>query len=192
MDMIGRAKGIIMQPAKTWTEIKEETTTISDLYKSYAVILAAIPAIAQFIGYGLIGYSVLGIHIQYGIGRAIGYAILYYILSLVGIYIVAFVADALAPNFGSKKNIINAFKAVTYSMTPSWIGGIFYIIPSLSPLAILAGLYSLYLFYLGLPNLMETPKEKSIGYVVVVIVVTIVVYIVIGAVVGGIFTPAMY
>lgn len=58
-------------------------------------------------------------------------------------------------------------------MTPGWVGGIFYIIPSLSILAILAGLYGLYLFYLGLPLLMETPKEKSLGYVIVVIIVTI-------------------
>jgi hypothetical protein len=100
---------------------------------------------------------------------------------------VALIADAIAPSFGSNKNILNAFKAVVFSMTPAWLGGIFYLIPSLSILALLAGLYGLYLFYLGLPILMETPKEKSLGYVVVVIIVTIVVYIVIGAITGAIF-----
>lgn len=103
MDLVERAKSIILKPAQTWTEIKEEKATISELYTSYAMILAAIPAIASLIGYGLIGHSVLGIHIQWGIGRAFGYAILYYILSLIGIYIDAWIADALAPSFGSKK-----------------------------------------------------------------------------------------
>jgi hypothetical protein len=101
--------------------------------------------------------------------------------------VVALIADALAPSFGSNKNILNAFKAVVYSMTPGWIAGILYIFPPLSVLAILAGLYGIYLFYLGLPTLMETPKEKALGYVVVVIIVTIVVYVVIGAVSGAIF-----
>lgn len=189
MDLLGRTKSIILKPSQTWLEIKEEKTTISELYTSYAAILAAIPAVAvaQLIGYGLIGHSVLGTHIRWGIGRAFGYAILFYILSLMGIYVVALITDALAPSFGSKKNILNAFKTVVFSMTPGWVGGIFYIIPPLSILAILAALYGIYLFYLGLPVLMETPKEKSIGYVVIVIVLTFVVNIVIGAIAGAIF-----
>ncbi len=188
MDLVERVKGIILKPSRTWPEIKEETITISELYTSYAMILAAIPAVASLIGYGVIGHSAFGMYVRWGIGRALGYAILYYVLSLIGVYIDALIIDALAPSFGSKKNILNAFKTVVFSMTPGWLGGIFYIIPSLSILAILAGLYGLYLFYLGLPLLMETPKEKSLGYVIVVIVVTIVVNLVIGAITGAIFS----
>ncbi len=187
MNLVERSKNIILKPSQTWLEIKDEKATISELYTSYAMILAAIPAIAQLIGYGLIGHSILGAHIRWGIGRAFGYAILFYILSLVGVYVVALITDALAPSFGSKKNTLNAFKTVVYSMTPGWVGGIFYIIPQLSVLAFLAALYGIYLFYLGLPALMETPKEKTIGYVVVVIVLTFVVNIVIGAIAGAIF-----
>jgi len=188
MDIIGRVKSIILKPSQTWIEVKEEKMSISELYSSYAVILAAIPAVAQLIGYGLIGHSVLGVHFRWGIGRAFGQALIFYVLSLVSIYVVAVITDALAPSFGSKKNILNAFKAVAFSMTPGWVGGIFYIIPSLSILAVLTGLYGIYLFYLGLPVLMDTPKEKSIGYIVVVIIVTIVVHVVIGTVAGAIFT----
>lgn len=189
MDLRDRIKSIILKPSQTWLEIKEEKTTISELYTSYAAILAAIPALASLIGYGLIGHSAFGMYVRWGIGRAFGYAIIYYVLSLIGIYIVALITDALAPSFGSKKNILNAFKTALYSMTPGWIGGIFYIIPSLSVLAILAGLYGFYLFYLGLPLLMETPKQKSLGYVVVVIVISIVVHVVIGVLSGTIFSP---
>jgi len=187
MNIVERAKNIILKPSETWTEIQAEQMSISDLYKSYVVILAVIPAVASLIGYGVIGHSAFGMHVRWGIGRAFGYAILYYVLTLVGIYVDALIADALAPNFGGKKNILNAFKAVVYSMTPGWVGGIFHIIPSLSILAILAALYGIYLFYLGLPLLMETPKEKSLGYVVVVIIVTFVINIIIGAITGSLF-----
>ncbi len=187
MDLVERAKGIILNPSQTWSVIKEEKSTITELYTSYAAILAAIPAVAQLLGYGLIGYSVLGVHYRLGIGSAFGHALLNYILSLVGIYAVALIADALAPRFGSEKNILNAFKAVVYSMTPGWIGGIFHIIPALAVLSLLAALYGIYLFYLGLPLLMNTPKKKSIGYVIAVIVVTFIVNMVIGAITGGIF-----
>lgn len=187
MNIVERTKSIILKPSETWQEIKTEQVTIGELYKSYAVVLAAIPAIAQFIGNGLIGYSFMGTHIRMGLGSALGSALFSYAMSLIGLYIVALVADALAPSFGSSKNITNAFKAVVYSMTPSWVAGILYIIPPLSLLVIIAVIYGLYLFYLGLPLLMETPKEKALGYVIVVIVITIVIYIVIGFITGMVF-----
>lgn len=138
MNLVERAKGIILKPSETWAEIKAEQISISDLYKSYAVILAAIPAIAQFIGSSVIGYSFMGAHFRMGISNTLGSAIVSYILSLIGIYIVAIIADALAPTFGSTKNITNAFKAVVYSMTPSWVAGVLFIFPPLSILAIIA------------------------------------------------------
>ncbi len=187
MNLVERAKNIILKPSQTWPEIKDEQITIPELYTSYAVILALTPAVASLIGYGLIGHSAFGIYVRWGVGKAFGYAILYYILSLVGIYLVALITDALAPSFGSNKNILNAFKTVAYSMTPGWVGGIFHIIPSLSALSIIASLYGIYLFYLGLPVLMETPKEKLPGYVVVVIIVTFVVNFIIGAIAGSLF-----
>ncbi len=128
MNIVERAKNIILKPSKTWAEIKEEQMSIGEVYLSYAIILAAIPAIAQFIGNALIGYSVMGITFRMGIVNAFGYSIVFYVLSLVGVYILALIANALAPSFGSEQNLSNAFKAVTFSMTPSWIAGVLYII----------------------------------------------------------------
>ncbi len=189
MNLVDRAKGIILKPSETWAEIKTEQVSISDLYKSYAVILTAIPAIAQFVGSSIIGYSFMGTHIRMGIGNAFVLAIVSYVLSLVAIYVVALIADALAPSFGSQKNITNAFKAVVYSMTPAWVAGVLYIVPNLSVLVLIAGLYGIYLFYLGLPLMMDTPKEKALGYVIVVVVVTFVINLAIGAIASAIFGP---
>jgi len=189
MNIVERAKNIILKPSETWTKIKAEEVSISDLYKSYVVILAAIPAIAQFIGNGFIGYSVLGMPFKMGITGALASAVVSYVLSLVAIYVEALIADALAPSFGSQKNITNAFKAVAYSMTPAWVAGVFYILPNLWPLVLIASLYGIYLLYLGLPLMMDTPKEKALGYVIVVVVVTFIINFAIGAIVGAIFTP---
>ena len=63
----------------------------------------------------------------------------------------------------------------------------FLIIPPLSPITMLVSLYGLYLLYLGLPILMETPKDKAMGYVIVTIVVSIVVSFVAGTVSGALF-----
>jgi hypothetical protein len=67
-------------------------------------------------------------------------------------------------------------KVAVYANTPNWIASILFIFPSLSPIVMIASLYSLYLLYLGLPVLMETPKEKVVAYIIVVIIVSIIVF----------------
>ncbi len=184
MNLVERVKEIILKPQETWGMIKTEETTIKDLFTSYACILALIPAIATFIGMSLIGSSFMGMSYRVPIGTGLVHAILQYVLTLVGIYVVAFVIDALAPNFESKKDMLAAMKVAVYAFTPAWIAGILGIIPMLSVLAVLASLYGLYLFYVGLPILMETPKEKVLGYFIVVIVVTIIVWVLVGVFAG--------
>jgi hypothetical protein len=187
MNIVQRVKDIILKPTDTWAEIKTEQVTIKELYTSYAVILAAIPPIASFIGMSLLGVYRVAVSYRVPLGWGISHALVSYILSLVGLYVVALIIDALAPNFGSKKNQVNAMKVAVFSWTPSWIAGVLMIIPPLSPLAILLSLYSLYLFYLGLPILMETPKDKAMGYFIVTILVSIVVFIVIGVISNSLF-----
>jgi len=187
MNIVQRVKDILLKPKETWQEIKEEPATVSELYTSYAVWLAAIPAIASFIGLSLIGFSALTFHYRMPLVRGLSHAVVSYILTLVGIYIVALIIDALAPSFGSQKNQVKAMKVVVYSWTASWISGILMIIPALSPIMMLCSLYSLYLFYLGLPVLMETPKEKALGYFIITIIVSLVVFILIGTISSQLF-----
>jgi hypothetical protein len=188
MNLVERAKEIILKPQETWEKLKGEETTIKDLYTSYACILALIPAIANFIGMSLIGSSFMGISFRVPIGTGLLHAILQYVLTLVGIYVVAFIIDALAPSFDSKKNMVAAMKVAVYASTPAWIAGILGIIPMLGILAIIASLYGLYLFYVGLPILMETPKEKVLGYFIVVIVVAVIVSVLVGVFAGLVVT----
>lgn len=181
MDLLQRTKDIMLRPRETWLEIRDEATTIPDLFKSYAAVLAAIPAVGHLIGNLLVGYSFMGGHFRMGFGRALGGAVVSYVLSLVGVYIVAMVTDWLAPTFSSERGMLNALKAVVYSMTPSWMAGILYVVPVLSPLSILAAIYGVYLFYTGLPVLMRTPPQKTVMYLVAVVVVSVVLSLIIGA-----------
>jgi hypothetical protein len=187
MDIVQRVKEITLKPKDTWPVIKTEQATIKELYTSYAVILAAIPPIASFIGLSLIGISMLGVHYRTSFAMGISHAVVSYVLSLIGIYVVAQIIDALAPSFGSQKNLVNAFKVAVFSWTPSWVAGILFIIPALSPLAVLISLYSLYIFYLGLPIMMDTPTDKALGYFVVTILLSIIIFILIGTVSRALF-----
>jgi Yip1 domain len=190
MNLVDRAKNILLKPKDEWQVIAGETATVKDLYLNYAMILAAIPAIATFIGGSVIGHSFLGVSYRVPMVTGIAGMIVQYLLGLGSIYVLALVIDALAPNFGGEKNFIQAFKVAVFSATASWLAGIFYMIPGLGILAIV-GLYSLYLLYVGLPVLMKSPADKAMGYTVVVIICAIVIFVIIGVISGIVGGGAM-
>ena len=189
MDIVQRVQSIILKPKEEWVKIKAEPSTVAGLFTSYAMILAAIPAVFQFLGNILVGrrLPMVGVF-RWSIGRALGNAVVSYVFALITVYLFALIINELAPNFGSAKNITSALKLSVYSMTPGWVAGIFYIIPGLWILGILASLYGLYVLYLGFDTpMMETPKDKVVGYMGVSIVVVIVLYVVFSLILGGIF-----
>jgi hypothetical protein len=177
MNLVERAKKIILEPKTEWGVIAGEQPNIGQIFMGYVLPLALIPTIASIIGFGLVGR---GGFTSFSYGLAM--AIVQLISAFFVVYLAAFVIDFLAPNFGSQKNLGRAVQLVAYSYTPAWVAGIFNIIPALSWIVILASLYSLYLLYLGLAPTMKTPQDKVVVYLVVSIIVLIIVYAVIGAI----------
>jgi len=185
--LIARVKAILATPKTEWPVIGAEPATIADLYRNYIVILAALPAIAGFIKGSFIGYGAFGIHYRTPVGAGITSMVIGYALSLVLVYVMALIVDALAPTFGGQKNQVQALKNVAYAYTASWVAGIGLIIPGLGWLiALVGGIYSIYLFYLGLPSTMRCPPEKAGGYTAVSIIIAVVLGWIVALVVAGI------
>ena len=181
MNLVDRAKNLILTPAAEWDRISAETHTVQGLYTGWIMILAAIPAIAAFVGYSIIGIGVFGSSYRVPLVSGLASAIATYLLTLGSVYVFALVIDALSPTFGGEKNFMQAFKVAAFAPVASWLAGVFSILPALSILGLL-GLYSLYLLYVGLPRLMKTPAEKALPYTVVTILVGIVISVVAGSV----------
>ena len=183
MNLVERIKNILLSPAAEWETIKKEDYMVSDLFTQYALKLAAIPALAGLIGFTLFGYS-------YGFGSYrppfsanLKWAISMYVMSIIGVYILALIIDVLAPSFGSKKHLPTSMKVVVFAYTAAWVGGIFSLIPALSILGAIASIYSLVLLYKGLQIVKEVPQNKMVGYFVAVIIASLIVYGVTGAII---------
>ncbi len=181
MNLVERAKSLILTPAAEWDKISTEPHTVQELYTGWIMILAAIPAIAGFIGSSIVGVGAFGYSYRVPIVNGIAHTIASYLLSLGTVYVFALIIDGLAPTFGGEKNFGQAFKVAAFTPVASWLAGIFHLLPALSILSIL-GLYSLYLLYVGLPRLMKSPPEKAVAYTAVVVVIAIVISIVVGLV----------
>jgi len=166
MDVVQRVQAILLRPREEWLKIKGEPTSVASLFTSYAMVLAAVPAAAQFVGRLLFRSEIPFARVpNWTFGRALASAVVSYLASLALVYLFAFTINTLAPNFSSVPHISNAMKLAVYSMTPFWVAGLLYIVPRLGVVVALAGFYGLYLLYLGFEApVMETPREKALGF----------------------------
>lgn len=187
MAIVERIKNILTKPAREWQVIKDEHQATMDLFRGYVAPLAAIPAIAGFIGSVFIGYRLFNQTYRVGFFEGLGQAIIMYLLTFVLIFVLGLVIDKLAGTFNGRPDQSQALKVAVYSYTPGWVAGIFLLIPSLAWIHTLASLYGVYLLYLGLGELMETPKDKALVYTAAVVVAAIVLALIIGAISAALF-----
>jgi hypothetical protein len=186
--VIQRARALLVSPRTEWPVIAAEPATVQDLYREYIMILAAIPPICQFVKTSILGYGWHGFRIyRLGVGAGLTAAIVEYVVSLLGVYVLAVIIEALAPNFAGESNRIQALKVAGYSYTASWIAGCAQILPGLYGLVALAGaIYSVYLLYLGLPSTMKVLPERAGGYTAVTVIVALILGWIIAVITGGI------
>lgn len=168
--MINQAIKVLTKPKQALREVSTQSITRENIIIYLAII--GIPSfIGMLIGYGFLWYTVRYGTISFVVPALVG-AIIYYIVAIIGIILFGYLLNALAPTFKSQQNQAQAFKLVAFASTPWLLAGIFYLLPGwLFPLVLLAGLYSLYILWIGLPILMGTPQDQQIVYLIVNIVI---------------------
>src|SRR5476649_779315 len=86
--LVARVQNILMKPAAEWDVIDGETASTGGLYTGYACILAAVAVVLQ---------ALLFTH--WAVIPMVVIAVLSYFAQLLGVFISAFIIDALAPSF---------------------------------------------------------------------------------------------
>ena len=169
-----RVVGMLKNPTIEWRTISGEPDDIQSLYMNYIIPLAAIPAVAMFLGLAIIGVPFIG---RVGFITALATAIVLYIQTLVAPLVAAIVIEQLAPRFSSSGSTVDALKLVAYASTPVWIGSVIYLIIYLTPLMIVPVIFAVYLFYLGLPPMMKTHPNNVVPFMLVSFIAIVVVNI---------------
>jgi hypothetical protein len=171
MALIDRVKNILLTPKTEWPTISGEAATTQSIYVEYVLILAAIGPIALMLRGGMIGATV---------------AIASYVIGLAVIFVAALIVDALAPSFGGEKNFVQSLKLVAYSCTAAWVGGIFNLLPFIGGiLGLVAGIYTIYTFYLGAPVLKKCTPEKAVVFTIVIVICGFVIGAVLASILFG-------
>jgi hypothetical protein len=161
---------MLFRPTATWRSVAAEPADARALILGYVAPLAAIGPVCGAVGLQVFGASIAGIHLKPRLGATVLAAGLDYALGLLAVYLLALVVSALAPVFGGEANRGRALKLVSYSGTAVWLSGLFALYPTLGfPVAVLGGLYSFYVLYLGLGPLMRVRPQQALSYFAVLL-----------------------
>jgi len=178
--LIERVGHILLQPDDTWETIRLEQISISEILKEYVLKLAAVPAAAHFLGWWVL----------VGFWSSLTRALLWYFLSVAGVWIISKVIGLLAAQFGAEENETSTFKLAAFSFTPYFLAGICYIVPPMMIFVVVGGIYGFYLLYRGIPIVLEIPKEKAAPYAGMISIAMFLVFCIIGRLTGGVLWPS--
>lgn len=157
--ILSRAYGLFRDPAGEWEQIRAEETTIPNILVGYVAPLALIPPVCDLIGSTLFNHM-----LQIEPGQAILRAAVTWVVSIAFVFLLGILINTLAETFEADRNDLAAQKIAAYSLTPSFLSGVFSLWPPLWWLSLFALAAMVFLMYRGLPILMKAPVERSLGY----------------------------
>jgi hypothetical protein len=181
--LVERIKNIILTPKTEWPVIQAESTAVGQLYTGYVMPMAAFAAVMSFIRMSVIGVNLpFGGTIRTPFMSGVFSSALTFVMGLIGLYLVGLIINVLAPSFGGQRDQRQALKTAAYALTPAWLGTALTFLPLGSLLQLCAGIYGIYVLYLGLPVMMRSKQTSSAGYTASVVVCSILVGILFGVV----------
>lgn len=157
--ILSRAWGLLREPKKEWEQIKAEETTIPNILIGYVAPLAAIPPVCDLIGSALFN-RLLTIEP----GEALIRAVVTWLVTIGLVFFLGVLVNVLADNFDGDKDELAAQKVAAYSLTPSFLSGVFSLWPPLWWVSLFALAAMVYIMYCGLPILMKAPADRALAY----------------------------
>lgn len=164
--LITRVKNLLLTPGAEWEVIDREDIAPRRLALRYVAPLAAIPALAIIIALAIVGVQVGGEWYRAPWLSVVLSALVFYLLSIAGVFAFAWLINVLAPRFSAAKNYRQAFKLAAYSTTAAMVAGIIAISPALQIFALMAATYSLYLLFIGTPKVMHPAPKSAVNYAI--------------------------
>lgn len=172
--------GIFSHPDKEWFAIRAEKRSKLSEFLQHTPLIALVPTLAFYYGVTSIGWSLPGQEevVRLTVASALPLCILSYIAALAGVWIFGEFINWMHDTYSNEVNDPHHGMAMAvYVTTPILLAGLAGVWPDvwLNGIAMsIAGAYSVYLIYEGMPILMNIPKERAFMYATSVITVALV------------------
>jgi hypothetical protein len=167
--ILQRIRSIILFPKWEWKTINLEKRPLKDVFMSFAFPLILIGAASQFIGSFLFVKNEMDID-AYRFSLPLIHAGYFIFVQVVTLMLTTVFVFGLSEKFQSEKDYSRSGKLVVYSFTPVYL---LYILANLHVslgFIMIPALYSIVLFWTGLPIMLHTPARKVPAYVFILFI----------------------
>ena len=179
--MIHHVWGLFTHPDQEWQEIRGEEETISHMYLTHVLILAAIPALCAYFGTTEVGWRIgNGEAVKLTAASALQMTIMSYLAMLAGVAVMGAFIHWMARTYDSNPTFTQCVVFAAYCATPLFVGGIAALYPSLwlgMFIGTAAICYTVYLLYAGIPTFMNIPSDEGFMFSSSVLAVGLVVLV---------------
>ena len=163
--MIHHVWGLFTHPDQEWQEIRGEEESISHMYLTHVLILAAIPALSAYFGTTEVGWTIGdGDPVKLTAESALQMTIMSYLAMLAGVAVMGAFIHWMARTYDSSPTMTQCVVFAAYCATPLFIGGVAALYPSLwlgMFIGTAAICYTVYLLYAGIPTFMGIPQDEG-------------------------------
>lgn len=157
--------GLFLNPHSEWLQIGKDDDSVLKHYLSFIVIVALFPVVGWFVGLTEVGWTLGENHvIKITADSAMQIMVLFYLSMLIGVGILGYMVHWMAKTYEADANWGKSVGIAAYSCTPLFVAGAcgFYPVLWLDILLITgAACYAVYLLYVGVPKVLDIPKERG-------------------------------
>ncbi len=187
MAFLEHTLGIMLHPDREWKAIRKDKHSFRQVFFSHVPILALIPTLAFLYGVTQIGWTIgSGDPVKLTMMSALELCGLTYFALLIGVYVLGEFINWMAKTYGVKdseeRRHYEGTALAVYITTPVFLAGIFGVYPDLwlnAAATLIAGAYSVYLVYEGIPILMNISKDRAFMYASSVVTIGLVMMVIV-------------
>ena len=159
------AFGLLTRPRTEWAAIRARRHGVARSFLLHTAVFALVPAVCGYIGTTRTGWQIgTGDVVRLTAESALRIAVLSYLAMLAATFCIAWMIHWMSRTYGANQPLGQCYALATYTATPLFIVGVMQLQPILW-LNLVVGLpvlgYTVYLFYTGVPVMMEIPEERG-------------------------------
>ncbi|HJE29707.1 MAG TPA: YIP1 family protein [Pseudomonas nitrititolerans] len=159
---------LFTRPDRAWTSIRQKEDANSLHYLMHLLLLALIPSVCLFIGITYVGWRLVDEErVRLAADSAFQLCLFLYITMVLGTVIMGLFVHWMARSFDVRPSLNLCIGFIAYTITPFFVAGIAGLYPNrwfAAIVILLAGLYSTYLLFTGLPAFMRQRSSQSFLY----------------------------
>ncbi len=159
-----KAKFLILKPAEAWLVIKSKEPENQRAITDYAMPLIVLGVVSTLIG--------TQFYLKDASLEVVGkYGLMAFLIPYFNIYASVFFIEKISASFLSLGNKNAITQLVIYSTTASYVSSIIVNIHPLFYIFSIFSFYFIYLLWVGLPIMLNTPREKRTSFAIMIVLV---------------------